>query len=89
MTTRAAPRRETKSTQTLPITGEEFHKMGNIGPSELITGVDRVWIVEPETKSVLVYEDSTTIKKYEPGDVVAGEGQLEGFEIPVDDIFAV
>lgn len=53
------------------------------------TGVDRVWIVEPETKSVLVYRDSTTIEKYEAGDVVTGGGELEGFEISVDDIFAV
>lgn len=52
-------------------------------------GVDRVWIVEPETKSVLVYKDSTTIEKYEAGDVLAGDGDLEGFEISVDDIFAV
>lgn len=52
-------------------------------------GVDRVWIVEPETTSVLVYQDSTTMEKYEAGDVVSGEGPLDGFEIPVDEIFAV
>lgn len=52
-------------------------------------GVDRVWIVEPETKSVLVYEDSTTMKKYDAGEVVSGDVPLEGFEIPVDEIFAV
>lgn len=52
-------------------------------------GVDYVWIVEPETKSVLIFSSSTSMQKYEVGDVLAGEGLLEGFEMPVEDVFAV
>ncbi len=51
-------------------------------------GVDRVWVVEPPTRSVLVYESPTTQRQLGEGDILEGEGVLEGFSLPVARLFA-
>ena len=51
-------------------------------------GVDRVWIVEPPTHSVLVYESPTTQRQLGEGDILEGEGVLKGFSLPVARLFA-
>jgi len=51
-------------------------------------GVDRVWVVEPPTRSVLVYESPTTQRQLGEGDLLEGEGVLEGFSLPVARLFA-
>ncbi len=51
-------------------------------------GVERVWIVEPERRTVLVYRSSTDLREFGEDDVLKGEGVLEGFELPVADLFA-
>lgn len=50
-------------------------------------GVDRVWVVEPENRTVLIYRSSTEIMKLGEGDVLKGESVLEGFEMPVTKLF--
>jgi len=50
-------------------------------------GVDRVWIVEPETHAVLVYRSVTEMNRLGEGDVISGEGVLEGFSLPVSELF--
>lgn len=52
-------------------------------------GVQWVWIVEPEQRVVLVYRSSTQIDKFTSGDTVLGEGVLEGFNMPVDNLFEI
>jgi Uma2 family endonuclease len=50
-------------------------------------GVQRVWIVEPDNRDVLVYSASTEMRKLGEGDLLTGEGVLEGFSLPVAELF--
>ena len=50
-------------------------------------GVHRVWIVEPENRDVLVYSASTEMRKFGEGDMLVGEGVLDGFTLPVAELF--
>jgi Uma2 family endonuclease len=50
--------------------------------------VERVWIVEPENRDVLVYRSSTEAQAVREGDTLRGEGALEGFSLAVSDLFA-
>jgi Uma2 family endonuclease len=50
-------------------------------------GVQRVWIVEPDNRAVLVYRSVTEMSKLGEGDTLLGEGILEGFVLPVVEIF--
>jgi len=51
-------------------------------------GVYWVWIVEPENRVLLVYRSSTEMHKLGEKDTLVGEGVLEGFSLPVADLFA-
>ena len=50
-------------------------------------GVNQVWIVEPENHTVLVYLSVNEMQKYIHGDMLNGEGLLEGFNLIVDELF--
>jgi Uma2 family endonuclease len=50
-------------------------------------GVQRVWIVEPDNRDVLIYSSSTEMRKFGEGDILTGEGVLEGFSVPVAELF--
>jgi len=51
-------------------------------------GVDRVWIVEPENRSVLVFTSPTESRQLTENDDLKGEGPLHGFSIRVAHLFA-
>lgn len=53
-----------------------------------VRGVERVWIVEPETRSVLVYSSPTAFTQLAAGDTLVGEGALSGFSLPLAELFA-
>jgi Uma2 family endonuclease len=53
----------------------------------LAIGVEQVWIVEPENRSLSVYRSATEIWRYSGDDSVSGEGLLAGFEISLKDLF--
>jgi Uma2 family endonuclease len=50
-------------------------------------GVLQVWIVEPDTHSVLVYRLPTEAAKLGEEDTLHGEGILTGFSLPVARLF--
>ena len=50
--------------------------------------VHQVWVVEPDNQRVLVYGSPTSLHKFESGDVIKGEGILEGFTLSVTELFA-
>ena len=50
-------------------------------------GVQRVWIVEPDKRDVLVYNASTEMHKYGEGDILAGEAALDSFALPIAELF--
>jgi len=50
-------------------------------------GVERVWIVEPKTSTVLVYRSETEMTKLTRADTLRGEGVLEGFALPLSELF--
>jgi Uma2 family endonuclease len=52
-------------------------------------GVQQIWVVEPENRSILVYRSATEVRTLLENDVLAGEGPLEGFSLPVAAIFAM
>ena len=51
-------------------------------------GVQQVWVVEPENRSVLVYRSAAEVRTLLESDVLVAEGLLEGFSLPVATIFA-
>lgn len=51
-------------------------------------GVERVWIVEPEKKQLLVYRSPTDFTQLTEQETVRGEGILEGFALPLHELFA-
>ena len=50
-------------------------------------GVERVWIVEPEHKRVLVYQTPDESTTMNATDTLAGEGVLEGFSLSLTELF--
>ena len=50
-------------------------------------GVQRVWIVEPDNLTVLVCLSSTEMRKLGEADLLIGEGVLDGFSLPVAELF--
>ncbi len=50
-------------------------------------GVDTVWVVEPANRAVQVYRDVDAVQTLKEGDVVRGEGPLNGLTIEVGDLF--
>jgi len=53
----------------------------------LAIGVQRVWIVEPENRVVLVYRSVTEMSRLGESDVLSGEGVLENFSLPLSELF--
>lgn len=51
-------------------------------------GVDRVWIVEPDNRVVRVYRSISEMVRLGEEDVLRGEGQLDGFQVPVRALFS-
>lgn len=51
-------------------------------------GVEQVWIVEPDNRTVLVYTSPTEMRKFTEGERLVGEGKLKGFVLDVADLFA-
>jgi len=53
-----------------------------------VVGVERVWIVEPGPRKVLVFRAVTEFSELGEGDTLRGEGVLSGFELPLAELFA-
>ena len=51
-------------------------------------GVDVVWVVEPERRSVLVYRAGLAPEALGEDDILRGDGLLAGLEIPLAELFA-
>ena len=51
-------------------------------------GVQWVWILEPENCTVLVYRSVTEMQRSGEGDLLVGEGVLEGSTLPISSLFA-
>jgi Uma2 family endonuclease len=51
-------------------------------------GVERVWVVEPQNRKVLIFRSVTDVVELSENDTLRGEGLLEGFAIAVGDLFA-
>jgi Uma2 family endonuclease len=50
-------------------------------------GVDTVWLVEPSNRAVQVYRGIDDVRTLEEGDVLTGDGPLDGFSVEVADLF--
>lgn len=50
-------------------------------------GVERLWIVEPDKKDVLVYRSTTDLAQVRTGETLRGEGILDGFQLSVAELF--
>jgi Uma2 family endonuclease len=51
-------------------------------------GVERVWIVEPENRAVLVFRSPTEAQEIGEDGALRGEGPLAGFALSLADLFA-
>ncbi len=54
----------------------------------LAAGTQVVWVVEPKSKTVIVYRSETDIKLLTRNDTLTGEEVVEGFSCPVAELFA-
>ena len=54
----------------------------------LEVGTQLVWVVEPKSKTVMVYRSETDIKLLTRNDTLTGEDVVEGFACPVAELFA-
>lgn len=50
-------------------------------------GVDRVWVVEPGQRKVLVFRAPAELTELGEDDILRGEGVLAGFELPLRELF--
>jgi len=53
----------------------------------LDVGVDTVWVVEPSNRAVQVYRGVDQVQTLEEGDVLEGDGPLDGLSIDVAALF--
>jgi Uma2 family endonuclease len=53
----------------------------------LAAGVFRVWLVDPRTRTVQVFRSPADAVRLAMGDVLRGEGALDGFALPVGEVF--
>lgn len=51
-------------------------------------GVDQVWLVEPQRRTLLVYKSTADVWEYGEDDILVGEGILNGFQLRIADLFA-
>ncbi len=51
-------------------------------------GVEQVWIVEPDTRTVLVFHSATAFAKLGVDDTLIGQSILDGFRLPIAPLFA-
>lgn len=51
-------------------------------------GVERVWVVEPENRAVLVYRSPSEARRLGEGDTLEGEGALSGLTLPIASLFS-
>jgi Uma2 family endonuclease len=51
-------------------------------------GVEWVWVVEPENRTILVYSSVTEMQKFTGTDTLTGTGVLAGFTLLVNELFA-
>ena len=54
----------------------------------LTAGTQMVWVVEPKSKTVMVYRSETDIKLLTRNDTLTGEDVVEGFACSVAELFA-
>ncbi|HYN87752.1 MAG TPA: Uma2 family endonuclease [Ardenticatenaceae bacterium] len=52
-------------------------------------GVEQLWIVERENRTVLIYHSPTEMRQLGGEDILVGDGLLEGFSLPLASMFAV
>ena len=50
-------------------------------------GGDTVWVVEPSNRAVQVYRGVDAVQTLEEGDVLTGDGPLDGFSVAVAELF--
>jgi Uma2 family endonuclease len=51
-------------------------------------GVSQVWIVEPENRAVIVFRSRIDLQQFDAGEILVGEGILEGFTLSIAELFA-
>lgn len=53
----------------------------------LAAGVERVWVVNPRRREVLVHRRNSPVERLGEGDILRDEEILPGFSLPVSDLF--
>ncbi len=51
-------------------------------------GVAQVWVIEPDNRVILIYKSAIDVQKFIEGELLHGEGILEGFTLDVTELFA-
>lgn len=51
-------------------------------------GVDYIWLIEPEDRTVFIYSELTEVIRLGEADTLQGEGVLSGFTLPLAELFA-
>jgi Uma2 family endonuclease len=67
--------------------GDCAEAMASQAEEYLAGGALRVWVVDPDQRTVVVHRDDGSLEVLAAGDVITGEGVLPDFEIPVASFF--
>jgi Uma2 family endonuclease len=51
-------------------------------------GVHTVWLIDPSTRSADVYKSLDDARHLEPDGILSGEEVLDGFELPLAELFS-
>lgn len=50
--------------------------------------VEQVWVIEPSSRTLLVYRSTAHIQEFNETDTLIGAGILEGFRLNIAELFA-
>lgn len=68
--------------------GDRWEEMQQKIEEYLACGVDQVWVIEPENRTLRAYNSAIEVRRFTAGAVLHGEGALAGFSLAIDTLFS-
>jgi Uma2 family endonuclease len=67
---------------------DTLSQLRNKAHEYLRAGVQIVWVIDPATKSVIVYSDDESPQTLKESGVLTAKGVIPGFKVPVAELFS-
>ena len=68
--------------------GDRWEEMQQKIEEYFACGVDQVWIIEPENRTLRAYTSALEARRFAAGETLHGEGLLAGFSLAIDTLFS-